>query len=127
MSENNPNFADEYDWQGSWYLQEHKEQVDKDLEDPVGALAFTDFSKPMPVLEGEDAERFIRLMEENERKAKERAKQPPTLDELKKQLMYERMFYDMEKIQLLQREKDIRNLELKIKELENNNGETKEG
>ena len=48
MSENLSNFANDFD------------------DDPVGGLAYTDFSKPMPVLEGEDAERFVRMMEENE-------------------------------------------------------------
>lgn len=109
MSKNNPNFADEYD------------------NDPVGALAFTDFTKPTPVLTGKDTERFIKMMEENEREAMERSKRPPTLEELKEQLVYEKMLYDMEKEQLVQRERVIDKIETKIKELENNNGETKEG
>lgn len=89
-------------------------------DDPVGALAFTDFNKLIPVLEGEDAERFIRTMEENERKAEERAKIPPTLEELKQRYSYEKMFFEMEKEQLAQREEELKALEIKIKELEQN-------
>lgn len=89
-------------------------------DDPVGALAFTDFNNPSPVLEGEDAERFIKILEENERKAEERAKRPPTLEELKKEYEYAKMLYEFEKERLAQREKELKKLEVKIKELERN-------
>ena len=92
----------------------------EDIDDPVGCLAFTDFSKPTPVLKGKDAERFIRIMEENSRKAKERAKIPPTLEELKNRLSFEKMFLEMDKEEIRKREEKIKELENKIKELEKN-------
>ena len=96
-------------------------------DDPVGVLAYTDFTKPTPILEGEDAERFIQMMEENERKAAERAKIPPTLEELKQRYMYEKMLYEFDKEQLLKREEELNALDNKIRELEQNlDGETKD-
>ena len=106
-SENLPTFASEND-------------------DPVGALAFTDFTKPSPSIKGKDAERFIRMMEENERKAEERAKIPPTKDELENRLNWMRLVYNFEKNQLEERENEIKELEDKIKRLEQIDGETKE-
>ena len=92
--------------------------------DEPTALAFTDFSKPTPILKGKDAERFIRIMEENEKKAMERAKIPPTKEELEKRLSYMKITYDFDKRQLEKSEKEIKELEAKIKELEN--GKTEE-
>ena len=93
-------------------------------DDPVGALAFTDFNKSsIPVLRGDDAERFVRMMEENEKKAKERAKIPPTLEELKNRLNWMKLVYNFEKQQLEENEKEIKELEEKIKKLD---GEAKE-
>jgi len=89
-------------------------------DDEPTALAFTDFSKPSPILEGEDAERFIRIMEENERKAKERSKREPTLEELKRQHSYLKILIEFEKNQIQKEEKELEELENKIKELEAN-------
>lgn len=93
MSKKNITFANEYD------------------DDPVGVLAYTDFTKPMPILEGEDAERFIRTMEENERKAKEMAKQPMTKEEAEKRLSQEKIIYRFEKDRLKEMEDNIKKLE----------------
>jgi valyl-tRNA synthetase len=95
-----------------------KSSIIAEESDEPTALAFTDFSKPTPVLEGEDAERFIRIMEENEKKAKERAKTPPTLEELKDKLSFEKMFLEWDKETIRKREEKIKELENKIKELE---------
>ena len=83
---------------------------DSDNEEPT-ALAYTDFSKPSPVLTGEDAERFIKQMEEAEKKAKERAKQPKTKAELESELAIMKMMYEYE-------ERELNNLKNKIEELE---------
>jgi len=91
---------------------------DNDYEDPVGALA-TDVGKNIPVLEGEDAERFILMMEENERKAAERAKLPPTKEEIERRLSCAKIMYDFQKRQLEE-------LEQEIKRLEKLNAETEE-
>ena len=88
--------------------------------DEPTALAFTDFTKPMPTLEGEDAERFITIMEENNRKAKERAKIPPTREELEKQLSCAKIMLDFQ-------EHEVEQLRNRIKELEKKlNGKTEE-
>jgi hypothetical protein len=83
---------------------------DSDNEEPT-ALAYTDFSKPSPVLTGEDAERFIKQMEEAEKKAKERAKQPKTKAELESELAIMKVMYEYE-------ERELNNLKNKIEELE---------
>ena len=91
----------------------------QDDEEPT-ALAFTDFSKPTPILEGEDAERFIRIMEENERKAAERAKLPPTREKLERELSCAKMMLDFQ-------EREVEQLRNRIKELEKQlNGKTEE-
>ena len=79
-------------------------------EEPT-ALAYTDYTKFSPVLKGKDAERFILMMEENERKAAERAKQPMTIEEAKKQLSYEKIFLEM-------KENEIKEMKDRIKKLE---------
>jgi hypothetical protein len=73
------------------------------IEEPT-ALA-TDVGKPIPILSGKSAERFVKLMEENERKARERANKPKSKDDLEKQLTYLKFVYDMEKSNL----EDIKN------------------
>lgn len=87
-----------------------------DYDEPT-ALAYTDFTKPMPILEGEDAERFIRTMRENERKAKERAKIPMTKDEAEEKLSYARIIYEFEKDKLKKMEEEIKKLEEYISKL----------
>jgi len=82
------------------------------------ALAFTDFSKPVPTLTGKDAERFIKHMEEAERKAKERKNIPPSLEELKRRYSCSKLLLELEKEELRQREEELKELENKIKELE---------
>lgn len=80
-------------------------------DDIGGALAFTDFSKPSPVLTGEDAERFIKQMEEAEKRAKERANRPKTKSELESELSVMRVLYEYE-------ERELNNLKNKIENLE---------
>jgi hypothetical protein len=51
-------------------------------------------------------------MEENERKAAEKAKKPMTLEEAEKQLSYEKMFLSM-------KENELKEIKDRIKKLEN--------
>ena len=102
MSKNNHTFASDYET----------------YDDPVGALACTDFTKPTPTLEGKDAERFIHNMEENERKAAERAKQPMTKDEAEKLLSYNRIIREFELNKLKDINKEIKKLEDYINKLD---------
>jgi DNA repair exonuclease SbcCD ATPase subunit len=94
-------------------------------ENEPTALAFTDFSKPVPTLRGKDAERFIKQLEENERKAKERKNIPSTLEELKRKYSCSKILLEFDKEELRQREEELKKLENKIKELEKLNGKTK--
>lgn len=80
-------------------------------DEPIGALAYTDFSKPSPILQGEDAERFFRIMEENERKAAEKAKQPMTKAEAEQRLSFMKIMYEFEKKNLEEKAKEIKALE----------------
>ena len=90
------------------------------------ALAYTDFTKPMPTLKGKDAERFITMMEENNRKAEERAKTPPTLDELERRYGVSKMVFDMHKRELEDEENRLKKLEQEIKKIKEENGKTEE-
>lgn len=93
---------------------------DNDNEEPT-ALAYTDFSKPSPVLTGEDAERFIKQMEEVEKKVKERANRPKTKAELESELSIMKVIYEYE-------ERELNNLKNKIEELEKKlHAKTEEG
>ena len=66
-----------------------------DYDEPT-ALA-TDSGLGIPILTGDAAERFVRMAEENERKAHEKEKEPMTLEEAKKELSYNKMFLEMAK------------------------------
>ncbi len=82
-----------------------------DIDNEPTALAYTDFSKPSPVLTGEDAERFIKQIEEAEKRVKERVKQPKTKAELESELSVMKMLYEYE-------ERELNNLKNKIETLE---------
>jgi DNA repair exonuclease SbcCD ATPase subunit len=110
MSKKSVTFASDNDEEPTALANSQYADNDYD-DDPVGALAYTDFTKPVPVLEGKDAERFIRMMEENERKAAERAKRPMTVEEAKKELSYEKMFLKM-------KENEVKEMKDRIKKLE---------
>ena len=100
MKNNFPNFAQDFD------------------NEPVGALA-TDVGKGIPVLEGEDAERFIRNMELAEREAEERSKRPKTREELESEISIKKMLLDFQ-------EREVEELRKEIKKLEELHAKTKE-
>ena len=89
-------------------------------DDEPTALAFTDFTKPIPILKGKDAERFIKNMEEAERRAEDRKKTPKSKEQLEKELHFKKWIYDFEKRKLEILEKEIIVLEKKL------NGKTEE-
>ena len=107
------------------FAKSKKKRIFTSQSEPT-ALAFTDFTKPMPTLRGEDAERFIRIMEENNRKADERAKIPPTLDELERRYGVSKMVFDMHKRELEDEENRLKKLEQEIKKIKEENGKTEE-
>jgi Fe-S cluster assembly ATPase SufC len=102
-------FAHVFDDEPTALANSHYSEIDDD--DEPTALAYTDFHKPVPVIEGEDAERFIKNMEEAEKKARERAKRPKTKAELESELSIMKMMYEYE-------ERELNNLKNKIKNLE---------
>lgn len=89
------------------------------------ALAI-DVGKPIPILSGKSACRFLQRMKEVD-EAVERSKNiPPTIEQLEKQLMYEQFFLedDLRKIEI--RKEKINNLKDKIKNLKEKNGKAEE-
>ena len=100
MKKKFPNFAQDFD------------------NEPVGALA-TDVVKEIPVLMGEDAERFIRNMELAERKAEERSKRPKTRQELESEISIKKMLLDFQ-------EREVEELRKEIKKLEKVHAKTEE-
>ena len=100
MKKKFPNFAQDFD------------------DEPIGALA-TDVGKEIPVLEGEDAERFIRNMALAEREAEERSKRPKTREELESEISIKKMLLDFQ-------EREVEELKKEIKKLEELHAKTKE-
>ena len=82
-------------------------------EEPT-ALAYTDFSKPIPILEDEVAERFLRLAEEAEKNAILRKQRKPTKEELKENLLCKKIMYDFNKRELEKLQNEINELEQKL-------------
>lgn len=89
-----------------------------DNDEPT-ALA-TDIGKPIPILEGEVAERFIKNMEEVEKRARYRTPIPKSDKAIRQELIFKKWMYDFEKRKLEDLETEIKDLEQKL------NGKTKE-
>ena len=93
--------------------------------DEPTALA-NDFGKPIPILTGESACRFLQKAIEAEEEAKKRRNTPLTLEQLEQQLSFEEFFLQDDLRAIKEREERIRNLKNKIKELRDKNGKTEE-
>ena len=110
MSEKSNTFAHEIeDDEGCCFAYTDFRDYDDDDDEPT-ALA-TDVGKNIPILEGEAAERFIRIMEENNKKTEKRAKRKMTKEEAENALHYKRMFLKMKEDEIIQEKKDIKELE----------------
>lgn len=81
-----------------------------DLDEEPTALA-TFPKNGIPVLNGEVAERFVRMAEENERKAKEMRSKPLTKEEAEKEVGFKRIILEYKKNEIKQLEKEIKKLE----------------
>lgn len=81
----------------------------EEFDEPT-ALA-TDSGHGIPILTGEVAERFVRMAEENERKAIEMSEKPMTKEEAEKKLSYSKIMYRFEKDRLKELEIEIKKLE----------------
>lgn len=86
-----------------------------DYEDEPTALA-NDIGKDIPIIKGKDAERFLKIMEENEKKVKQHS--TPTLKELRNCYSYSKLILDLKQREVKELENKIRNLEKQIKEVE---------
>ena len=86
-------------------------------DDEPTALAI-DSGKPIPTLTGESAIRFLERAAKVEEEAKKRMNKPPTLEGLKRELMFQKFFLESEERQLQERKDKIKDLENKIKDLE---------
>lgn len=94
-----------------------------DNDEPT-ALA-VDSGRPIPTLTGESASIFLERAAKVEEEAKRRMNEPPTLDGLKRELMFQKFFLESEERQLQERKNKIKDLENKIKKLEqNSNGKS---
>ena len=87
----------------------------KYYDDYEPAALAIDIGKPIPILTGKSAERFVQMAEENERKARERAKKPMTLQEAKDQIAYNKMFMESAMSSVKYYEEKIKKLEEYIK------------
>jgi hypothetical protein len=93
-------------------------------DDELTALA-VDSGKPIPTLTGESARIFFERAAKVEEEAKRRMNEPPTLDELKRELTFQKFFLESEERQLQERKDKINDLENNIKNLEqNSNGKS---
>ena len=81
-----------------------------DLDEEPTALAY-DIVKNIPILTGEPAERFVRMAEENERKAKEVRDKPLTKEEAEKELGFKRIMLEFRKNEIKRLEEEIKKLE----------------
>lgn len=98
------------------HITKKKDNFAQNFDDDYEPTALaTDSGKVIPLLEGEDAESFIRMMEENERKAKENAKIPMTKEEAEKRLSCKKIMLDFEENRLEELKKEIKKLEDYIK------------
>jgi hypothetical protein len=86
-------------------------------DDEPTALA-TDSGKPIPTLTGESARRFLERAAKVEEEAKKRMNESPTLEDLKRELSFQKFFLESEERQIAERKNTITNLENKIKDLE---------
>lgn len=93
----------------------------KESEMEPTALA-TDVGKGIPILEGEAAERFLKLAKEAEDKAILNDGKEKTLKELKKDYNIKKMLVDFRKRELNEMERELEELERQI-ELKRINGE----
>lgn len=78
-------------------------------EEPTALATFP--KNDIPILTGETADRFIRIAEENEKKANERKNEPISKEEAKKIIGFKKIMleYEMNKIKKI--EEEIYNLE----------------
>lgn len=107
------------------FAKSNKKRIFTSQSEPT-ALAFTDFTKPTPILSGDAAVRFLERAKQVEEEARKQRNKPLTLEQLEKQLMYEEFFLEDDRRALMEREDRIENLKNKIKELKEKNGKTEE-
>lgn len=96
-----------------------------DDDDEPTALA-TDVGKPIPILSGKSAERFLERARQVEEEAKRRMNEPPSLEFLERELTFNKFFLEEDLRKVEERKNKIKDLENKINELKEKNGKAKE-
>ena len=77
-----------------------------------------DSGKPIPTLSGEPARRFLEHAAKVEEEAKKRMNESPTLEGLKRELVFQKYFLEQKEKEVQERKDKITKLENKIKDLE---------
>ena len=77
-----------------------------------------DSGKPIPTLSGEAACRFLEQAAQVEEEAKKRMNESPTLEGLKRELVFQKYFLEIKEKEVQERKDKITKLENKIKDLE---------
>ena len=95
----------------------------QDYDDEPTALAI-DSGKPIPILTGESAIRFLERAAAVEEEAKRRMNEPPSLEFLQRELTFQKFFLEEDERKIVERKEKIKKLEEKIKEIKN--GKTEE-
>ena len=86
-------------------------------DDEPTALAI-DSGKPIPTLTGESAVRFLKRAAKVEEEAEKRMNVTPTLEDLKRELSFQKFFLESEERQIEERKNTIKELEEQLKNLE---------
>ena len=93
--------------------------------DEPTALAI-DSGKPIPILSGESARRFLERAKQVEEEVEKARKLPPTLEQLERDLSFEKFSLEYQLQEIENRKERIKKLEDKIKELKDKNGKAEE-
>ena len=90
--------------------------IEMNFDEPT-ALA-TEGQGRMPILTGEDAERFVANMREAERLHEERMKRPPTRDEVERKLSYLKMILALKERELSAMKAELEKYEAILNEID---------
>lgn len=82
-------------------------------DDEPTALA-VDSGRPIPTLTGESARIFLERAAKVEEEAKKRMNEPPTLEDLKRKLTFQKFFLENEERQLQKMKDNIKDLERQL-------------
>lgn len=96
-------------------------------DDDEPSVLAVDVGKTIPTLKGESARIFLERARKVEEEAERRRNEPSSLEALQQELAMNKFFLEQDINNVNSRFDRIRELESKIKELEQQNGKTEEG